>query len=269
MSRAWRRTAVMTSAVDVVADINAQSLVYRLRKKKPPPFSDMSACTAGDRIKRNMTSRIVRRVVFVLTVVFTFATAVTAQSGRRSQPKSETPTPPPISEPTPTPSKPHKMPDLQLLVAIEDPSPISGVPLYAADTVFGACMQRLREPAGIAVKAGPRRMTRGEAIKAAKAEATGYVVWLEVGNENTDSSGQAGNSAEGFYVNYLILEPGTAKVKQSGRAHYSARKVGNIGVRTPIPGRTSPAYFDYVLKEEARDTAEQILRALGVREVGG
>lgn len=205
-----------------------------------------------------------RRVVFATVAVIAFAAAVAAQSGRRSTTRSTAPVTPSVPEAKPTEAKPQKAPDLELLVGIDDPSPLSGVPRYYADTVLDVCMQRLTEPAGIAVTAGSRRMTRGDAIKAAKAETRRFVIWLQVGNARADGT-RISNSGDEFYVNYLVLEPGSAKVKQSGQVQYSARKVGNVGIGVPT-GRGGPAYNDYIVREEARETADRILRAFSIRD---
>lgn len=219
-------------------------------------------------MRREMFGRFAHQSILLIVALFALTTVVAAQSGRRGKSKSTAPTAPSAPEPATPQSKPRKAPDLQLLVGIEDPSPLSGVPYYFADTVLEVCLRRLNEPAGIAVTAGPRRMTRGDAIKAAKGETGRYVVWLQVGNELADSRSAVRGSSEEFYVNYFIYESVTAKLKQSGRVQYDAQKVGNVGVGVPPSSRRGPGYTDYVVREEAREAADRILGAFGIRSEG-
>jgi len=151
-----------------------------------------------------------------------------------------------------------------LLVGIDDPSPISGIPRYFADTVLDACVRRLNHPAGVSVTAGPRSLTRGDAVRAAKAEKVRYVVWLQVGNSSADAGRQASGSSDEYYVNFMLLEPATAKSKQSGRVIGGGRRVGNVGVG--VPSSRSMLYLEQVMKDSGRQAAERILAALGIKD---
>ena len=208
-----------------------------------------------------------RRSLFAVAALFAFATVIAAQSGRRSPAK---PSPPPPSTPSeststnPIESAAKKAPEIQLLVGIDDPSPLSSVPRYFADTVLDGCVQRLGQPAGVKVTAGPRTLTRGDAVKAAKAETARYVVWLQLGNSSSDAGRQASGSSDEYYVNFMLLEPGTAKVKQSGRVIAGGRRAGNVGVG--VPASRSMLYLEQVIKDAARQAAERILSALGIKD---
>jgi hypothetical protein len=149
-------------------------------------------------------------------------------------------------------------------VGADDPNPISGIPRYFADTVLEACARRLSEPAGVKVTAGPRTLTRGDAIKAAKAETARFVVWLQVGNSSTDSGRQATGSTDEYYVNFLLLEPASAKVKQSGRVMGGGRRAGPVGVG--VPASRSMLYLEQLMKDAGRQAAERILSALGIKD---
>jgi hypothetical protein len=214
-----------------------------------------------------MTLRAGRKAFLVLVALVVFATTVCAQSGRRStaRPTPPQPSTPPVSETAPVESTTKKAPAIELLVGIEDSSPLSGVPTYFTDTVLTVCVHRLSEPAGVHVTAGPRSLSRSEANKAAKAETVRYVVWLQVGNSNADSGRAATSSADEYYVNYMVLEPGTAKIKSSGHV-YGARKTGNVGIGTP--SARNAVYLEMVIKDEARQAADRILDALGIKETG-
>jgi len=203
-----------------------------------------------------------------VAVLGAFAAPVVAQSGRRSAPKPATPPSlPATSETAPTESTPRKAPAIELLVGVDDPNVLSGVPRYFADTVLTVCVRRLTEPAGIHVTAGPHSLSRSDAVKAAKAETARYVIWLQVGNSTSDAGRAARGSGDEYYVKYMVLEPGTAKVKSSGQVFYGARSVGNVGIGAPRTARDA-IYLEQVVREEARQAAERILSALGIKDTG-
>ena len=219
------------------------------------------------RMRRKMATRPGRRFLLVVAALLAFATAVAAQAGRRGTTRSSTPQP--ASTPTepsqnPTESTAKKAPAIQLLVGVDDPSALSGVPPYFADTALEVCVRRLSEPAGVSVTAGPRTLTRGDAVKAAKAETVRYVVWLQVGNSSGDAGRQATGSSDEYYVTFLLLEPVTAKIKQSGRISGGSRKAGNVGVG--LPSSRNGIYVEQVIKDAARQAAERILSALGIKD---
>lgn len=218
-------------------------------------------------MRREMAPRPGRRFLFSFAALVVFATAVSAQSGRRSSSKPSSPPPSTPSESTPTnPTEPapKKAPEIQLLVGIDDPSPLSGVPRYFADTVLDVCVRRLSQPASVKVTAGPRTLTRADAVRAAKAETARYVGWLEVGNSTSDAGRQASGNSDEYYVNFMLLEPGSAKVKQTGHVMGGGRRVGNVGVG--VPSSRSMLYLEQVIRDAARQTAERILSALGIKD---
>lgn len=73
-----------------------------------------------------------------------------------------------------------------MLVAIDNPGGFDRVPFSIPDTVLGTCVRRLAEAKGVMPTPALQRMTRGEAMKAAKAETIRYVVWLQVRNDQAD-----------------------------------------------------------------------------------
>lgn len=218
---------------------------------------------------RRVPPRPGRRLLFVVAALIAFVSATAGQSGRRGASKPSvsppaTSTPSESSSTNPTESAAKKAPEIQLLVGIDDPSPISGIPRYFADTVLDACVRRLSQPAGVKVTAGPRTLTRGDAIKAAKAETARFVVWLQVGNLSSDAGRQASGNSDEYYVNFMLLEPMTAKSKQSGRVLSGNRRVGNVGVG--VPSSRSVLYVEQAMKEAGRQAAERILSALGIKD---
>ena len=175
-----------------------------------------------------------RRLLLITAILIALAAVVTAQSGRRGPTKSRPPAPQP-SPTTPEPeTKPKTSARIQLLVAVDEPSGFNRVPLSVPETALETCVQRLGEAAtGIAAVPASRRMTRAEAVKAAKAETTRYVVWLQVGNERDDFGADVSTQSNRFYINYTIFEPGSAKIKKSGRAQRGTGNLGNVGVTIP------------------------------------
>ena len=218
-----------------------------------------------------MAPRRSRKLLSVAALLTALVTSVAAQSGRRSASKPST-TPAPSSSPAeststnPTESTATKAPAIQLLVGVDDPSPTSGIPRSFADIVLDACVHRLSQPAGVVVTAGSRNFNRGDATKAAKAETVRYVVWLQIANSSSDAGRQASGSADEYYVNFMLLQPGTAKMKQSGHVLAGSKRVGNVGVGLPPASSGSPLYLEYIIKEEARQVAERILSALGIKD---
>jgi hypothetical protein len=219
---------------------------------------------------RRVAPRPGRRSLFAVAALVAFATVIAAQSGRHSPSKPASPPPITPSESTstnPAEPAPKKAPEIQLLVGIDDPNALSGIPRYFADTVLDVCVRRLSQPAGVAVTAGPRTLTHGDAVKAAQAETARYVVWLQVGNSSSDAGRRVSGSSDEYYVNFMLLEPATAKSKQSGRVSGGGRRVGNVGVG--VPSSRSVLYLEQVIRDAARQAAERILSALGIKDTEG
>jgi hypothetical protein len=122
----------------------------------------------------------------------------------------------------------------------------------------------LGDASDVVVTSAGRGMNRAEAVKRAKEETVRYVVWLQIGSELADSGKQPSkNSVDELYVSYTILEPGTAKFKQSGRSHHQIYQTGRGGVSTA--NKNSPLYSEYALKQAARETAERVLAAFEIK----
>jgi hypothetical protein len=187
-----------------------------------------------------------------------------AQSGRRGTGKSTTTTVPSVSGAKEVEAKPATPARLQLIVGIDTASPTTTTPYYLSDTVLDECIRRLAEASDVIVRPAGQHLTRGEAAKLAKADKERYVVWLQLGNDLAGTSSQNRNGPDELWVNYVILEPGTAKTKQAGRAYHSIYKVGNVGVSGPS-SRQSPVYSDYAVKQSAREAADRILEAFDIR----
>jgi hypothetical protein len=216
-------------------------------------------------LKTNMKALYHRQDLLLIAFILACATINHAQSGRRSTDGTTT-TAPSVSGPKTVEKKPDKPPKLQLLVGIDNRDPKSNIPYYVSDTVIDNCVRRLGDAADVIVTSAGRGMSRSDAIKRAKEETVRFVVWLQIGSELADSGKQPSkNSVDELYVSYTILEPGTAKFKQSGRSHHQIYQTGRGGVSSPTSSRNNPTYSEYALKQAARETAERVLAAFEIK----
>jgi hypothetical protein len=191
------------------------------------------------------------------------ATGISAQSGKRGVKKSPVPSATP-GETKPPETRTDTTPKLELLVGIQDPGAFDGVPAYVSRDVIRACVARLNESAGVAATVTSDNLTRHDAIKLAKGESQGFVVWLEVRGDSMDASTGLSNRYN-IYLAYTIFQPGTAKVKASGRAQYGTQSAGPVGVGLP---RTSNVDPNYAIRESARQAADKILAAFEISADG-
>jgi hypothetical protein len=201
---------------------------------------------------------------FSLVLLLITCVSAQAQSGRRGAGKSTPTTVPSVSGAKEVEAKPQTAQRLQLVVGIDTASATTTIPYYLADTVLDECIRRLGEASDVVVRPAGQHLTRGEAAKLAKAEKERYVVWLQLGNDLAGGSSQNRNGPNELWLNYVILEPGTAKTKQAGRAYHSIYKAGNVGVSGPS-SRQSPVYSEYAVKQSAREVADRILEAFDIR----
>lgn len=204
-----------------------------------------------------------RQVLLLVSMVLACAMLTQAQSGRRST--GAPATTPSVSGPKAVEKAPAKASKIHLLVGIENRNPFSNIPYYLSDTVLENCVRRLADSAEIVPNAVGRGMDRVAAVRRAKAEKEGYVVWLQIESDVLDSGKQQKNGPDELYVRYTIFEPETAKVKQSGRTHQQIYKTGKGGVSSPTSSRNGAIYSEYALKQAAREAAERILEAFEIR----
>jgi hypothetical protein len=225
----------------------------------------ISASSARMRTQNMNTSyrRNHRQTVWLIALIFVCVIIGQAQSGRRSSGGTPS-TAPSVSGSKTVDKKPETPARLQLLVGIDNRDPTSNIPYYVTDTVIDNCVRRLGDASDVIVTSAGRGMNRAEAIKRAKEETVRYVVWLQIGSELADAGRQPKkNEMDELYVSYSILEPGTAKFKQSGRSHHQIYQNGRGGVSTPT--KNSPVYSEYALKQAARETADRILLAFEIK----
>lgn len=212
---------------------------------------------------RQLPLNLLPKTSILLAMILVYTCVVHAQSGRRSN-NPPTTTTPSVSGPKTVEKTTPKPPRLQLLVGVEERNMFSNTPYYLADTVMDNCVRRLGDAADVTAAPAAKPMSRTQAIEAAKSEKERFVVWLQIQSDLVDSGKQSKNGPDELYVSYIIFEPVTAKIKQSGRTHQLIYKTGRGGVSSPT-SRNSPLYSEYALKQAAREIAERVLGAFDIR----
>ncbi len=137
---------------------------------------------------------------------------------------------------------------------------MTGIPSQFSDTVLVACADRLDDAPAVEVNLAQRDVNRGEAIKRAKAEKEGYVVWMQL-RSDTARAGVENDLSE-LFLEYYVFAPTTAKIITSGRTYQRAYGTGPVVVAPQMPGRNSWPYIEQALKHAAREAAERILAAV-------
>jgi hypothetical protein len=182
---------------------------------------------------------------------------VEAQSGRRT-PKKPDPLPEASPEPTATVKPNVEKPRVGISVGMNGSNGFSNIPNYFYDSVLVSCAERLRDAPSVSVHVTGREMNRADAVRMAKSQKEGFVVFLEL---RTDSFGGAAQNTnyQDVYLDYTVFGPDTAKVVTSGHTYQRGYRKGGI----PLPkGRNPSVYAEQMLQEAAREAAERILSAL-------
>ena len=223
-----------------------------------PPVSPWIIFSPG---KANMsTSRILFRVLLGALLVVC-ALSVHAQSGRRQvKPATAAPVPTPTPAPTPTPKQETTI-DLEFHVAMDTGSTFEYYPLRYYTAVVDACAARLSRASAAKVTTS-RHLSRGEAVKKAKAEKTTYIVLLRL-TQFAMSSRQG--REEDIELEFTVFAPQTGKIATRGTSYQNARRQGPVIVQPP-GGSSSVMYRELLLKRAAEDAADRILKALHVSE---
>src|SRR5262245_62016352 len=116
-------------------------------------------------------------VAIVASVVL--PASVAAQSGRRT-PKKPEPIPEASPEPTATPQPKVERPSVGITVGINGNSGFTNFPTSFYDSALGSCAERLRQAPSASVHVSGREMNRADAVKLAKSQHEGFVVYLEL-----------------------------------------------------------------------------------------
>ena len=209
-------------------------------------------------------------VAFFCCVLLMLATCGVgyAQAGRRVQkpksdppvPKAEVPAAAPVQQETPEREK------IPVLVTSNRTTMLRTAG-NADDLLQGAVAQRLRDSKALNIELGGD-MSRGEAQKRAKTDEQGttHVVWLEL-QSNTmifDPNGNR-NRTQDLYIQYVVFEPKTGKIKGQGNIYLrptGSSRIGGIGIGRSLP-RCYPntTYsLEFALIEAGIETAERIFR---------
>jgi hypothetical protein len=104
-------------------------------------------------------------------------------------------------------------------------------------------------------------MNRGEAVKRAKGETTGNIVWLQLNAFSMRSS--PSQNYDDLEIEYVVFAPGTGKILTSGRGYQNANRKGPLVVSPPI-GTNSVMVREQLLRIAAEDVADRILKSLHV-----
>lgn len=219
-------------------------------------------------IKRVLFKRPAATALCCLLIFFT-GSRVQAQSGRRvpkRPPASTNTTPQPETKPATTPPV-VKADDasLSFYVCLGQHDSFANIPFYYFETIRNVFIQRLEQASSAKVTTGPET-PRGGAIKRAKAEASAYIVLLQLEVDTFDprDSNNGIIDPSKLYIRYTVYAPVTGKVKLEGRTYQQQYRVGRGGVGLPSPKQTNTSYSDYLLKEAARDAANHVLEEFHV-----
>jgi len=180
---------------------------------------------------------------------------VNAQSGRRRvkhEPAAPVPTPTP--EPTPTPKKTEKESDLLFFIGADRSDAFATFPFSYYDAVVRGCADRLRAGSSADVDITDGSLSRGDAIKKAKADTKTYVVLLTL---KYDSMAR---SYDELILEFVVFAPGTAKIAANGRSYMNSNRAGPISV--PRGGSTNVLYREQLLKLAGQDAGDRILKSL-------
>ncbi len=186
------------------------------------------------------------------------------QSGRRNVPTSPPPpVPTPTPEPTPKPKQEEKEPEIFFLVGSDQNSTTSYYPISYYDAVVRGCADALRHSSA-AIEVMSRDLSRGEAIKKAKADQKTYVVHLVLSSRTMGGSQSSGY--DGLELEYTVFTPQTGKIATSGRTYQNANRSGPLIVGPS--GTTSAMYREKLLQIAGEDAGERILKALHLTVIG-
>ena len=193
---------------------------------------------------------------FVVVLVLSYAFPSLAQSGRRVRKGDSVPvsTPEPEPSPTPKPSPEILKPRFTFLVGLDRYNGFANIPSYAYDGVLRSLVDRLGSSPAVHVEATQSDMNRGDAIKKAKGEREGLVVFVELSYDAMRTSSQNTGNLDDIVIDYSVFNPTTAKVATSGRTYTAAQR--NKGIIGP---RTSSIYGDRYLNQAAQEAADRIL----------
>ena len=194
------------------------------------------------------------RLLTTVVVIAFCALTVQAQSGRRHvKPEPAAPVPTPTPEPTPTPKKEEKKSDLVFFIGADKNDSYATLPFSYYDVAVRGCADRLRAGSSASIDVTDRGLTRGEAIKRAKADSSTYVVLLSLKLDNM------ARSYDDLVLEFVVFAPGTAKTVVNGRSYMNSNRAGPISVPR---GSTNTIFYEQMLKRAGEDAGNRILKSL-------
>jgi hypothetical protein len=194
------------------------------------------------------------RLLTIAVVLSLCVLTVQAQSGRRhTKPEPAAPVPTPTPEPTPTPKKEEKKSELLLLIGADRSDSFATFPLSYYDAVVRGCADRLRAGSSASIEVSDRSLSRGEAIKRAKADETTYVIHLTLKYDTM------ARSYDEMILEFVVFAPGTAKIAVNGRSYMNSNRAGPVVVPR---GSTSGLYREQLLRITGEDAGNRILKSL-------
>jgi hypothetical protein len=213
------------------------------------------------RRKEEVNSRFIKphsAISLCLLFILALCSIAQAQSGRRSTkpPSPPTPTPSPTEAEQPSTPKDKPAQKQQTLIAgMSDELGAAYIPGYMSDDVWRGFIERFKAYSSIMLST-EKRMSRKQAIDRAKKETESFVVLLQLGTEDTNV-GLGGVNVDDLVISYLILTPGTAKLKDQGHVYLRSYR-GVLGSRLPT-GRASSQLY-----EAGREAASRVLSDLDI-----
>jgi len=200
---------------------------------------------------------VVRLILFCLVALC--AQAASAQSGRRGSKSPAVPVPTPEVEKQVEKKPNSELGKIPLIVGASRNDVFTGVPLNIYDSVLQSCSARLDDSSAVRVEPVSHGLSRSEAVDRAKAMDEGYVVWLHLRGEDMQAT-YSGN-LDAIFIEYVVFEHGTAKVKTSGNCYPGAYRKGGV-VLGPNTRSSNTAVVEGRLRIAAEEAAERILKAL-------
>ena len=223
-------------------------------------LQSLTLITSRHDFQMNLQARKIPLLVFCLAVLAVCAVAVQAQSGRRKiTPPPAAPIPTPTPEPTPEPKPEKQENELGFVIGSDSFGTHEVLPLTYYEAVMLGCADRLRSGSSAHVSVARENMSRGDAIKKAKAETKTYVVLMKLVLDPMYAK-----SYNDLEVEYVVFTPQTRKVVTSGRTYLIVNRSGPIVTSPTRRGTTSALYREQLLKQAGEDAAARILKALNL-----
>jgi hypothetical protein len=199
------------------------------------------------------------RLLTVVLILAFCALSAQAQSGRRHvRPEPAAPVPTPTPEPTPAPKKTEKQPELLFFLGADRNDSYANFPFSYYDAALHGCAARLRAGSSADVDVSQQSVTRGDAIKKAKAETSAYVVLMKL---TFDSMAR---SNDDMVLEFVVFSPATAKIVVNGRSYLNGNRAGPLIVGPSSRGSTGALYREQMLKQAGEDAGNRILKALNL-----